>query len=417
MADNTNLNSMTGGDIISTDVITTLNGAGIATGEKAQRVKVGWGADATFNDTTAANPLPVVQTGTPALPTGAATAAKQPALGTAGTASADVLTVQGKASMTPLLVDGSAVTQPVSASALPLPSGAATAANQTTMDGHLTDGTQQAKLTDGTNTVNILKSDGTAAGQNAALIAGTRLEAAFTTTTVQPLIATDVSNYGFVSVQVNTQGTTSTVTFQSSNDNATWVSTSLLTTAGNGGAAVSTTTAGMWYGPLTGRYFRLNVTGISAGTTAGTVEFFNSPKAMHSANITAVQSGTWTVGLSALTTGGFTPGHIVSAATTNAAVIKASAGTLSSSSAFNISGSPRYVHFYNKATTPTVGTDVPVQTYGIPGNTSGSGYTLPLPPQGLVFAAGISYSITSGMADTDATAIGAGDVVLNWGSI
>lgn len=40
------------------------------------------------------------------LPTGASTAAKQPALGTAGTASADVITVQGIASMTPLSVSG-----------------------------------------------------------------------------------------------------------------------------------------------------------------------------------------------------------------------------------------------------------------------------------------------------------------------
>lgn len=53
-------------------------------------------------------------TGTVSLPTGAATAAKQPALGTAGTASADVITVQGIASMVALKVDGSAVTQPVS---------------------------------------------------------------------------------------------------------------------------------------------------------------------------------------------------------------------------------------------------------------------------------------------------------------
>lgn len=37
------------------------------------RIKVGWGADGAINDTSAANPLPVVQTGTPALPTGAAT--------------------------------------------------------------------------------------------------------------------------------------------------------------------------------------------------------------------------------------------------------------------------------------------------------------------------------------------------------
>jgi hypothetical protein len=39
------------------------------------------------------------------LPTGASTAAKQPALGTAGTASIDVLTVQGIASMTPFLTN------------------------------------------------------------------------------------------------------------------------------------------------------------------------------------------------------------------------------------------------------------------------------------------------------------------------
>jgi hypothetical protein len=42
--------------------------------------------------------------GTVSLPTGAATAAKQPALGTAGTASTDVISVQGIASMTPLAV-------------------------------------------------------------------------------------------------------------------------------------------------------------------------------------------------------------------------------------------------------------------------------------------------------------------------
>lgn len=52
--------------------------------------------------------------GTVSLPTGAATEAKQPALGTAGTASSDVLTVQGIPSMVALKVDGSAVTQPIS---------------------------------------------------------------------------------------------------------------------------------------------------------------------------------------------------------------------------------------------------------------------------------------------------------------
>lgn len=47
--------------------------------------------------------LPVSAASLP-LPSGAATAAKQPALGTAGTASADVISVQGIASMTPLQI-------------------------------------------------------------------------------------------------------------------------------------------------------------------------------------------------------------------------------------------------------------------------------------------------------------------------
>jgi hypothetical protein len=64
------------------------------------------------------------------LPAGAATSANQPTLGTAGTAASDVITVQGIASMTALKVDGSAVTQPVSAAALPLPTGASTEAKQ-----------------------------------------------------------------------------------------------------------------------------------------------------------------------------------------------------------------------------------------------------------------------------------------------
>jgi hypothetical protein len=51
------------------------------------------------------------------LPTGAATAAKQPALGTAGTPSADVISVQGEAGMTPVTVyqQGASLVQSVTA--------------------------------------------------------------------------------------------------------------------------------------------------------------------------------------------------------------------------------------------------------------------------------------------------------------
>lgn len=69
--------------------------------------------------------------GTVSLPTGAATAAKQPALGTAGTASTDVISVQGIASMTPVQVSQSGTWNITNVSGtISLPTGASTAAKQ-----------------------------------------------------------------------------------------------------------------------------------------------------------------------------------------------------------------------------------------------------------------------------------------------
>lgn len=128
------------------------------------------------------------------LPAGAATAAKQPALGVAGTPSADVLSVQGIASMTPLKTDGSATTQPVSgtvavsnfpatqpvsgtvtanagtgtmavsAAALPLPAGASTAAKQPALG---VAGTPSADIltVQGAPSMTALKVDGSAVTQ------------------------------------------------------------------------------------------------------------------------------------------------------------------------------------------------------------------------------------------------------------
>ena len=60
MANNTVLNTGTGGDIVSDDQITNLNGGTIATGEKVQRMKLSFGAPASATDITATTPLPVV---------------------------------------------------------------------------------------------------------------------------------------------------------------------------------------------------------------------------------------------------------------------------------------------------------------------------------------------------------------------
>lgn len=55
MADNTQLNAGTGGDLIAADDVAT----GVAAGAKVQRVKAGHGADGTFFDPSPATPFPV----------------------------------------------------------------------------------------------------------------------------------------------------------------------------------------------------------------------------------------------------------------------------------------------------------------------------------------------------------------------
>lgn len=198
-------------------------------------------------------------------------------------------------------------------------------------------------LTDNTNSANVLKSDGTAAGQNAQLVAGTHLASSFTTTTVQAVASTDAANYAWVSVHVVTQGGSSTVTFQASDDNTNWVSVALMSSAGVAQAAASSTTSAgvMFHGPLPGRYFRLNVTGIVSGTTAGVVEFYAAPRAMQTFGGIVSQNGTWTVQpgntpntaawlvqLVAAATGGYSFSHI--AANTAGTTVKSGAGTLHS---------------------------------------------------------------------------------------
>ena len=98
---------------------------------------------------------------------------------------------------------------------------------------------------------------------------------------------------------------------------------------------------------------------------------------------------------------------IVSAATTNLTTAKASAGKVTAVAFFNNSASIRYVKFYDHAS-PTVGSTTPVARFMIPAS---SGFNL----SGLTmsFATAIKYAIVNGIADSDATAIGASEVLAN----
>ena len=109
------------------------------------------------------------------------------------------------------------------------------------------------------------------------------------------------------------------------------------------------------------------------------------------------------------TTGGSTPGHAISAASTNATSVKASAGLLYGITISNTNAAARYFKLYDKASAPTVGTDVPKSTIQIPANST----VARVYPVGLTFALGIAYAATTGIADADTGAVGASDLSMD----
>lgn len=122
----------------------------------------------------------------------------------------------------------------------------------------------------------------------------------------------------------------------------------------------------------------------------------------------------WLVTDTAATTGGLTAGRIISAATTNATSVKGSAGQLYTILAHNINAAVRYLKLYNKATAPTVGTDTPILTMPIPGNTAGAGFVINC-DKGWAFSLGVAAAITTGVADADTGAVAANEIVINLG--
>lgn len=134
------------------------------------------------------------------------------------------------------------------------------------------------------------------------LVGGVSLTVPFTTTTAQAVGTTDAANFSGVSVEINTQGTNSVVTFQVSDDNINWRSFNMVSVVNTTVAPSTSTTSGSFANALPARYFRVNVTGITAGTTEGVIVFKNVGA---SSTIVAGQQGTWTVGANSATGSAF----------------------------------------------------------------------------------------------------------------
>lgn len=107
-----------------------------------------------------------------------------------------------------------------------------------------------------------------------------------------------------------------------------------------------------------------------------------------------------------------TPYFLNSAATTNGALIITGTSGLQAFYATNEGASVAYVKLYNKATAPTVGTDVPEMIIPVPAALAGlpGVAEIPIGFSGFRFALGLGIAITRNAVFSDTTAIGAGEV-------
>lgn len=385
MADNVELNAGTGGATLATDDVV---------GVHFQKVKIDVGGDGATAALSNSNPLPVsdaggsltvdnggtfaVQaaqsgtwnvtnvSGTVSLPTGAATAAKQPALGTAGTASADVISVQGIASMTPLdvaIASGGVTGRAEDAAHASGHEGLVMLAvrRDTAAVGSDTDGDYSTVNVDANgrlhcnvgNTVTVASHAVTNAGTFAVQVDGSAL------TALQLLdnasIADDAA-FTPASTGVTMAGFTADETATDSVDE------------GDGGAARMTLDRKQIVTPY-----------VHAGA------------------------------------GGATPYYNLDCDETEDA-IKATAGKLFWIHVVNLANAKRYIKFYNATTANvTVGTTTPVLSFPIPtmGDTNGAGFTIHFGAMGVQFDTAITVAATTGLADNDTGAPGANEIVLN----
>lgn len=109
-------------------------------------------------------------------------------------------------------------------------------------------------------------------------------------------------------------------------------------------------------------------------------------------------------------TNGLSKSKTICTASTNATSVKASAGTVYRYRVTNADTVGYFVKFYNKASAPTVGTDVPVETIFVP---AGGGYIAET-SIGDSFTTGIALAATLNATDADTTAItNANKLVIN----
>lgn len=120
-------------------------------------------------------------------------------------------------------------------------------------------------------------------------------------------------------------------------------------------------------------------------------------------NITTLIAATLKVALQAATSGGASRSRTLIPNNTTAIVVKSSAGQVYKIRATNNSGTVAYIKLYD-ATSATAGSGTPVDTIMIPANSTGGAGIIDTTDVGAVHSTGITYIVTTGIADADTTA-------------
>jgi hypothetical protein len=262
----------------------------------------------------------------------------------------------------------------------------------------------------------MLLTDVPASGSISAVNANPNTGAASANSTV----IIDTRGMSTLTIQVTASTTSSALTPQatlSSSGDATanWItlsSTGLLNVnTGAYAATIAAATTGIWQIDVSGySFFRLSALAAITGTAAllmrasatGGMFALDAP----------IPAGANAIGGVTATPATASANTLNAAASTNATSVKATAGRVYSLGLTNFSAAPKFVKLYNKASAPTVGTDVPLDTIEIAAN---SHRQLEYGAIGLPFTTGIAFAITGAQADSDTTALAAGDVKLHMG--
>ena len=241
-----------------------------------------------------------------------------------------------------------------------------------------------------------------------------------------PIKVERASNLTISMVATTLSGHNATFEYSNNSTNGTdgnWYGVQVVRSNAN---TVETTTGALAATPVYGweasvnayKWFRVRATAHTSGTAA----YILQPGSYATEPIPAIQvtgtqpvSGTVTATVTAGTVNPVvpaTPYFLNSAATTNGALILTGTSNVSSFYATNEGATAAYIKLYNKATAPTVGTDVPEMTIPVPAAVIGvpGVATIPIGFHGFRFALGLGIAITRNAVHTDTTAIGAGEV-------